>query len=173
MTTREGDGHARATVHRSRPEAPEPGSEPVGRRSILVVDDEPAVLALAVRSLRARGHEVRGAGSGREALLAIYGGGPMPAVLVADVDMPGMSGIELAARVAADRPGVAIVLMSESPAVLDMARERPELVRGVVAKPFSPEDVVAIVESLVGERTPDDERPPGGQPSPGTGSAPG
>jgi CheY-like chemotaxis protein len=102
-------------------------------------------------------------------LLAIYGGGPPPAVLVADVDMPGMSGIELAARVAADRPGVAIVLMSESPAVLDMARERPELVRGVVAKPFSAEDVVAIVEALVAERGPDAEQAPGDEPDPGLG----
>jgi CheY-like chemotaxis protein len=133
------------------------------------VDDEPAVLALAVRSLRARGYDVRGAASGREALLAIYGGGPTPAVLVADVDMPGMSGIELAARVAADRPGVAIVLMSASPSVLDMARERPELVRGVVAKPFSAEDVVAIVEGLMTEQSPDAAEAPGAEPDPGLG----
>lgn len=167
MTTREGEGHAPAAPARPRDAAPGRGSEPVRRLPILVVDDEPAVLALAVRSLRARGHDVRGAGSGREALLAIYGGGRAPAVLVADVDMPGMSGIELAARVAADRPGVAIVLMSESPAVLDMARERPELVRGVVAKPFSAEDVVAIVEGLVAERRPDAKQPPGDEPDPG------
>jgi CheY-like chemotaxis protein len=121
------------------------------RRPILVVDDEPAVLAFVVRTLRARGHDVRAAGSGRDALLAIYAGGPTPAVLVADVDMPGMSGVELAARVAADRPGVAIVLMSGNPTMLDMARDRPELVRGVVAKPPTADAIVRIVEGLVGE----------------------
>ena len=67
------------------------------------------------------------------------------------------------------RPGVAIVLMSASPTVLDMARERPELVRGVVAKPFSAEDVVAIVERLVAEHGPDLERAPGDEPHPDRG----
>jgi CheY-like chemotaxis protein len=173
MTTREGEGHAPAAPGRPGPEVPAtapaspPGSDRAGRPPILVVDDGPAVLALAVRSLRARGYDVRGAASGREALLAIYGGGPTPAVLLADVDMPGMSGIELAARVAADRPGVAIVLMSASPTVLDMARERPELVRGVVAKPFSGEDVVAIVDGLVAERVRDADQTLGDEPDPG------
>jgi hypothetical protein len=71
--------------------------------------------------------------------------------------------------VAADRPGVAIVLMSASPSVLDMARERPELVRGVVAKPFSAEDVVAIVEGLMTEQSPDAAEAPGAEPDPGLG----
>jgi CheY-like chemotaxis protein len=158
---REREGHARAPDGASSARAAESVVEPGTRRPILVVDDEPAVLALVVRALRARGHDVRAAASGRDALLAIHGGGLVPAVLVADVDMPGMSGIELAARVAADRPGVAIVLMSRNPAVLDMARDRPELVRGVVAKPPTADAVVGIVEALIDEPGPDREQQDG------------
>lgn len=124
--------------------------EPSGRRSILVVDNDPGVVGLVVRTLRGRGYPVRGFPGGREALLAIYGPGSTPSLLLTDIDMPGMTGIELAARVAADRPGVPIVLMSDDPALIDMARDRPELVRGVLRKPFGPDDLLAIVEDTIG-----------------------
>ena len=145
----------------NRRRSPLPAADPaVGdrprRRSVLVVDDDQQLLTLAVRSLRAHGHDVRGAASGREALLALYGGGPVPALLVTDVDMPGMTGIELAARVAADRPGVAIVLMTGNPTVAEMARQRPELVRDVLAKPFTIERLVELVDGILG--------PPGDDP---------
>jgi CheY-like chemotaxis protein len=68
--------------------------------------------------------------------------------------MPGMSGIELAARVAADRPGVPIVLMSGSSSLIDMARDRPELVRGVLRKPFGVHDLIAVVEDTIGPPPP-------------------
>lgn len=152
MTMREQKG-VRAPAGTSSTHA----AEPERRRPILVVDDEPSVLAFLVRALRSHGHDVRAFRSGREALLAIYGGGPVPALVVADVEMPGMSGIELAARLAADRPGVAIVLMSENPAVLDTARRRPELVRGVVEKPPTADAVVRIVEDLLGRPADDGE----------------
>jgi hypothetical protein len=48
--------------------------------------------------------------------------------------------------------------MSANPAVLDMARDRPELVRGVVAKPFDAGTVVSVVEGLVGEPPPSPAR---------------
>jgi hypothetical protein len=41
--------------------------------------------------------------------------------------------------------------MSGNPTMLDMARDRPELVRGVVAKPPTADAIVRIVEGLVGE----------------------
>jgi len=125
------------------------------RRLILVVDDDQALLSLAIRSLRSHGHDVRGAASGREALLAIYGGGPSPALLLTDVEMPGMSGIELAARVAADRPGVAIALMSGNPALVETARDRPELVRAVLVKPFTVDELLGLVGRIIGQPEPE------------------
>jgi CheY-like chemotaxis protein len=150
MTMREREGSARARRGSVAAVAPTTAADATRRRPILVVDDDQQVLGVVVRSLRVRGHEVRGVGSGREALLTIYGGGPAPALLLTDVDMPGMTGIELAARVAADRPGVAIVLMSGSDSVVQMARERPELVRGVITKPFEIDHLLTVVEGIVG-----------------------
>lgn len=139
------------------------GAPSARRRPILVVDDDPQVLGLIVRGLRGRGHEVRAVSNGREALRTIYGGGPTPSLLLTDVDMPGMTGIELAARIAADRPGTAIVLMSGDPTQLERARERPELIRDVLPKPFSVADLVAVVEGIVGDPRADSpaDRPAG------------
>jgi len=160
MTPREREGNAPepgqslvAAVEESAAASARPAAgsdEPSGRRPVLVVDDDPGVVALVVRTLRNRGYAVRGFPGGREALLAIYGPGSTPSLLLTDIDMPGMSGIELAARFAADRPGVPIVLMSGSPALIDMARDRPELVRGVLRKPFGPDDLVAVVGDAIG-----------------------
>jgi CheY-like chemotaxis protein len=160
MTPREREGNAPepgqspvAAADQAGAAAPRPESrsvDPSRRRPILVVDDDAGILALVVRTLRGRGYLVRGFPGGREALLAIYGPGPTPSLLLTDIDMSGMTGIELAARVAADRPGVPIVLMSGNPALLDMARDRPELVRGVLPKPFDVDDLVAVVEAIAG-----------------------
>ena len=169
MTPREREGNApepgqspvaaadEAGAAASRPESGY--DEPSRRRPILVVDDDAGILALVVRTLRGRGYAVRGFPGGREALLAIYGPGPTPSLLLTDIDMPGMTGIELAARIAADRPGVPIVLMSGNPTLLDMARDRPEIVRGVLRKPFEVDDLVAVVEATAGP-PPAGEEPP-------------
>lgn len=164
MTPREREGDAPepgqsrvAAADTSAAASARPGvdrDEASGRRPILVVDDDAGVLALVIRTLRGRGYAVRGFPSGREALLAIYGPGSVPSLLLTDIDMPGMSGIELAARVAADRPSVPIVLMSGSSSFIDMARDRPELVRGVLRKPFAVDDLLAVIEETIGPPPP-------------------
>ena len=108
----------------NRRRSPLPAADPAAgdrprRRSVLVVDDDQQLLTQAVRSLRAHGHDVRGAASGREALLALYGGGPVPALLVTDVDMPGMTGIELVGKLRQRR--------IDSPAILIASQVSDEL----------------------------------------------
>jgi CheY-like chemotaxis protein len=105
--------------------------------SILVVDDDRAVLELIARVLRRSGAEVVAVSSGREAIRAIADGTSRPAVLVTDIEMPTMSGIELAARVGAMRPGIRVVMMTGDPASADAARARPDLVAAVLLKPVT------------------------------------
>ncbi|MHB1318529.1 MAG: sigma-54-dependent transcriptional regulator [Anaerolineae bacterium] len=68
-------------------------------RRVLVVDDEPSVRAFCVRALANQGYTVRTAFSGQEAL-ALLTDEPFD-LLVADVRMPGMSGLELMDRITA------------------------------------------------------------------------
>lgn len=122
-------------------------AEPEGRvprvaRSILVVDDDAAVLGFVAHVLRGAGAEVTAVTGGREALRAVADGTSKPQVLLTDIDMPVMTGIELAARIAALRPGIRIVMMTGDPASAALARERPEQVAMVLTKPVSIADLL-------------------------------
>jgi CheY-like chemotaxis protein len=118
-------------------------SRPVSTLSILVVDDDPAVLGLVQRVLRRAGAEVTAMPTGRAALRAIADGSCRPSVLLTDIEMPGMSGIELSARVRALRPGVTVVMMTGDEASADAARERPDLVARVILKPATVSELLA------------------------------
>jgi len=111
--------------------------------AILVVDDDPTVLAMTSRLLRRAGVAVTALPSGRAAVRAIADGLARPTLLLTDIEMPEMSGIELAARVAALRPGVRIVMMTGDQASARAARDHPDLVARVLLKPFTSEELLA------------------------------
>ena len=99
-------------------QTPEIASAPVhapsgrGSETILLVEDEPAVRALARRFLSAAGYKVLVAASGGDALLICEKHqGPID-LLLTDVVMPQMSGRELAERLSRVRPGLLVLYMS-------------------------------------------------------------
>ncbi|HET7051276.1 MAG TPA: response regulator transcription factor [Solirubrobacteraceae bacterium] len=80
-------------------------------RRVLIVDDNPGFRRLARRLLEDDGFEVVGAvGDASQALLAT--GELAPEVILLDVNLPDASGFALAARIARERPGVAVLLTS-------------------------------------------------------------
>lgn len=86
---------------------------------VLVVDDDPDILALVQRQLQARGHQTLGAVSPQDAL-DLLEGRAAPDVAVLDVTMPRMTGLELAG-VLRSREGLAAL-----PVVFLSARVQPE-----------------------------------------------
>jgi CheY-like chemotaxis protein len=81
-------------------------------RTILLVDDDPAVRRVIGRFLTRNGFTVLEAGSGRQAVV-LLDNPPMPIDLVlSDVTMPGMSGLDLAAHVAHRPEALPVLLMS-------------------------------------------------------------
>jgi DNA-binding NtrC family response regulator len=78
---------------------------------ILLVDDNLDLLELAIDTLHFLGHEVIAACNAQEALhvLRLY---PSIEVLISDVMMPGMNGIELAHLAQQVRPGLSVLLVS-------------------------------------------------------------
>ena len=79
---------------------------------ILVVDDDPEILALARDVLGAEGYSVlEGAGGGDALRVAKGHAGPIH-LLLTDVVMPGMNGPELADRLRATRPEIKVLFMS-------------------------------------------------------------
>jgi CheY-like chemotaxis protein len=123
-----------------------------GVRPILVVDDQEMVRDFVATALRAGGFEIRVADSGRAAIQIVYGESAGIALLVTDVDMPGMSGIELAARLRAERPGLRVLLMTGRPEMVDEARDR-DIVTGVLLKPFTLTELREAVGRAIGSGT--------------------
>ena len=130
----------------------EPGTAPApeskeagGRETVLLVEDEAAVLNLAERSLSQYGYRVFAFASAAKALdwLAKHAE-PVP-LMVTDVIMPGMNGKELADRVRSLRPETRILFMSGY-------TDETLTVQGVLApgvsllqKPFTPESLASRV----------------------------
>ena len=80
--------------------------------TLLVVEDEPAVREMTTALLERAGYTVIAATDGQEALAMIPAIGSTIDVLVTDVVMPGMSGLDLAERMIRLVPGIGLVLLS-------------------------------------------------------------
>ncbi len=103
-----------ATEHVANEPAQAPSAPTqVGVRSerILLVDDDPLVLASTGAMLDDLGYDVTEVGSAQRALEHLRGGSPVD-VLVTDQMMPGMTGMELATQVGQLRPALPILLCS-------------------------------------------------------------
>ncbi len=105
---------------------------PPGRGvTVLVVDDDPEVRRVAAEMLRAVGHDVRELASGAEALACLQQA--RPDVVLADVAMPMMNGVELAEAARRRWPGLPVLFMTGyvEPTVL-----APAGGEDVIHKPF-------------------------------------
>ena len=89
------------------------GEEPMRRKRILVVEDEPTYCLLLGTEFQALGWSTVGATSA-EAGLELLGQGDVDAVL-SDINLPGMEGDELAHRLRQDYPDLKVVLMTGMP----------------------------------------------------------
>ncbi len=116
--------------------------------TVLLVEDEPAVLRLLAKVLESRGHRVLAAGDGEDAFArASSHAGPID-LLISDVVMPGPSAAELDARVRRLHPGIRTILISGHPARADQPRELPEHAL-FLNKPFAPEELASAVETVL------------------------
>src|SRR5262249_47078633 len=89
-----------------------PGGPLQGTETILLVEDEEAVRGLTARSLQGYGHHVLQARDGEEALNLAKAKGTTIHLLVTDVVMPGIGGLELARDLVGKRPKMRVLFMS-------------------------------------------------------------
>jgi DNA-binding response OmpR family regulator len=80
------------------------------RRKILVVDDEPANVALLKRFLEAKGYEVVTARDGEEALQRVRE--ESPSMVLLDVQMPRKDGLETLREISRQSPNIAVIMVS-------------------------------------------------------------
>jgi two-component system, OmpR family, KDP operon response regulator KdpE len=110
--------------------------------SILVVDDEREILRALQRSLTAHGYKVFTAGSGEEAIEAVAR--HRPDLLLLDLLLPGISGLEVVRRVRAES-NVPIIVLSVKEAEHDKVEALDLGADDYVAKPFGMNEVLARI----------------------------
>ncbi|MGH6947553.1 MAG: response regulator [Kiloniellales bacterium] len=115
--------------------------------NILLAEDDDSMREFLATALRRAGHEVRTASDGMEALSALTAG-PVD-LLLADVVMPGLDGIELARRAASERPGIKVMFITGFAAVALKARNQTPAGTRVLSKPFHLKDLVSQVEVIL------------------------
>ncbi|MBL8717697.1 MAG: response regulator [Myxococcales bacterium] len=121
--------------------------------TILLVDDSRTVRMMVGRTLRAAGHDVVEAADGLEALHQLHAGCGAR-VVVCDLNMPNMSGLELLETVRAEgRHEAFLMLTTEAdPALVDKARALGA--GGWLVKPFKPEQLMTAVAHLLARARP-------------------
>jgi PAS domain S-box-containing protein len=126
-----------------------------GGETILVVEDDHAVRALAVRILAGRGYRVLSAEDGMTALEQVAPGGDPVDLLLTDVVLPGISGPETARAVVRASPRTEVLFMSGYTDQALAVHGVQELGDRLLSKPFSPEQLVRRVRGAL-----DRSRPP-------------
>ncbi len=127
-----------------------PSRAPLGSETILVVEDQEMVRKVAVASLKSRGYRIVAASHGGEALLlAERHQGPIHLMLT-DVVMPHMTGVELAERLRPLRPEMKVLYMSGYAEDVVARRGLREARAPYLAKPFTPDRLASKVREVLG-----------------------
>ncbi len=121
---------------------PEPGPQV----TVLVADDNEVAQRLCRRVLEKAGHKVLTASDGQEAVTLALANSPD--MILMDVAMPVMDGLEAMRQIKAQRPGMAIVIASAHSMASDRERFLAAGADDVLSKPFRLTDLTAVVDRL-------------------------
>jgi two-component system cell cycle sensor histidine kinase/response regulator CckA len=126
-----------------RPPKPEAAS------AILLVEDDPLVGAVERNALERAGHVLITARNGQQAEAELARGETSVQLLITDVVLPGMSGLELASRLRERNPELKVLYTSGYPRLPEEGAELERPGVEFLAKPFSPAELLNRVERLL------------------------
>jgi two-component system cell cycle sensor histidine kinase/response regulator CckA len=148
-----GEGTTFSVILPAAGEGVESGAEAPSRTTLLVVEDEPALRALAVTMLEEQGYPVLQAGNGRDAIVVAERHGGEIDLLLTDVVMPGLSGPELAQHLRVLCPGLEVLFMSGYSDSRLVSSGIDQTAVNLLLKPFTPDELIGRVAQLT-EREP-------------------
>ena len=119
---------------------------------ILIAEDNDDLRDLVVRALSEDGHDITEAADGAAALDQLRKADVEFDLLLSDVKMPVMDGIALALATGRDHPNVAIMLMTGYADQRERTHGLDALVRDVIAKPFSVDQIKTAVRGILVSR---------------------
>jgi CheY-like chemotaxis protein len=123
---------------------------PCGKgEQVLFIDDEEPIRRMADKMLRKLGYTVTACGSGESALAEFRNRSGGLAVVMTDMTMPGMSGLDVVAGVREIRPDIPVILTSGFLGESDLARARALNVTRMLDKPLSAESLAAAMRACL------------------------
>ena len=119
-------------------------------QTVLVVDDSVSMRQMVTFTLKGAGYEVVEAGDGKEAV-AKLNGGAKPNLVITDLNMPNMDGIELIKEIrgmAAHKFTPVLMLTTES---ADSKKKEGQSAgaTGWIVKPFNPDQMIATIKKVL------------------------
>jgi DNA-binding NtrC family response regulator len=125
------------------PVASEAAGPPARRRSVLVVDDDPDVRGVLEEFLALKGYHVRVSPDGAAAVRELAG--PAPGVVLLDIEMPGLSGVDALPTIKAMAPATAVIMVSGT---VNVELARRALAAGAFDYVMKPVDLPRLLESI-------------------------
>ncbi len=123
---------------------------PAAKPRILVVEDEPAILAGLLDVLRMRDYDATGVDDGESGLE--QGRDPSVDLVLLDVMLPGISGLEVCEGLRRERPNLPILMLTARGSEDDVLQGFQHGADDYVTKPFSLAELIARVEALLRRR---------------------
>lgn len=114
---------------------------------ILLAEDDDSMREFLAKALTRAGHDVRAVGDGLDALTTLAE--ERVDLLLADVVMPGLDGIELARRAAKEQPDIKVMFITGFAAVALKAREETPRGARVLSKPFHLRELVSQIDIML------------------------
>lgn len=114
---------------------------------ILVIDDEPQMRQLLVRVLNGAGHRVHEAGNGLEGVRQFRR--VHPALVITDIVMPGMEGIELIRELRQEAAAIPILAISGWGPPFYLVAAKDFGATAALTKPFGAAELLAVVDQLL------------------------
>jgi len=108
---------------------------------LLIVEDDESVRTFTARALAAAGHQVETAADGAEGLDRIAASAGAYDLVLSDIRMPVMDGLEMAGSAARSYPGLRILMMTGYAEQRERAAELNGAIVGVVNKPFTLKEI--------------------------------
>ena len=123
--------------------------QPLTGQRVLYLDDEKALVFLAGRMLSRLGHQVDSYTDADEALEAFRARPQDYDIVVTDLSMPRMSGIEFASEVLGVRPGMPVLMMTGHVSTDDERNAHALGIREVILKPITMDELARVLDRLL------------------------
>ncbi|HEX4208738.1 MAG TPA: response regulator [Ktedonobacteraceae bacterium] len=123
---------------------------------VMVIDDSATVRKIIETCLGREGFEVMGFPDGVEAMRWLNQTSRVPDLVILDIGLPKLDGYDVARRLKA-KPQFAktvIIMLSRRDGVIDRLKGRLAGAKDYVTKPFKTQDIIAIIESYLGDPAP-------------------